>query len=131
MNHEEDIQSDFCVTKVDHKWRDGNDLFENDNKRRTKRVLLTATMRGVEKPRMFLEVYEEHNVEFEQLIGKGLSYRTLQKCKTIKANVAEFMKYQYKLNDIELNRIDYQLIKNLEIYFKSISIVVTTQRWTI
>jgi hypothetical protein len=42
----------------------------------------------VEKPRMFLEVYEEHNKEFEALVSKGLSYRTLQKYKTIKAYVA-------------------------------------------
>lgn len=74
----------------------------------------------IEKPRMFLEVYEEHNKEFEALVGKGLSYRTLQKYKTIKAYVAEFLKYQYALNDIELNRIDYQFIKNLEIYFKTV-----------
>src|SRR5688572_2905990 len=33
----------------------------------------------VEKARMFLVVYEDHNKEFERLIGKGLSYRTLQK----------------------------------------------------
>ena len=51
----------------------------------------------IEKQRMFLEIYEEHNKEFEQLIGKGLSYRTLQKYKTIKAYVAEFLKYQYAL----------------------------------
>jgi site-specific recombinase XerD len=74
----------------------------------------------VEKPRMFLEVYEEHNKEFEALVGKGLSYRTLQKYKTIKGYVAEFLKYQYALNDIELNQIDYQFIKNLEIYLKSV-----------
>jgi site-specific recombinase XerD len=74
----------------------------------------------VEKPRMFLEVYEGHNKEFEALVGKGLSYRTLQKYKTIKAYVAEFLNYQYALNDIELNQIDYQFIKNLEIYFKSV-----------
>lgn len=75
---------------------------------------------NVEKPRMFLEVYEEHNKEFNHLIGKGLSYRTLQKYKTIKAHVAEFLTYQYAVNDIELNRIDYQFIKNLEIYLKSV-----------
>ena len=74
----------------------------------------------IEKPRMFLEVYEEHNKEFEQLIGKGLSYGTLQKYKTIKAYVAEFLKYQYALSDIELNRIDYQFIKKFEIYLKSV-----------
>ena len=82
----------------------------------------------VEKPRMFLEVYEEHNKEFEALVGKGLSYRTLQKYKTIKAYVAEFLKYQYALNDVEF-RIDYQFIKDLEIYFKTIKHFAITRRW--
>lgn len=73
-----------------------------------------------EKPRTLLEVYEAHNMEFERLVGKGLSYRTLQKYKTIKAYVSEFLEYQYALNDIELHMIDYQFIKNFEIYLKTI-----------
>lgn len=74
----------------------------------------------VKKPRRFLEIYEEHNKEFEQLVGKGFSHRTLQKYKTIKGYVGEFLSYQYALNDIELNQIDYQFIRNLEIYLKSV-----------
>src|ERR1051325_3949868 len=35
----------------------------------------------VEKKRTLLEVYEDHNKEFQLLVGKGLSYRTLQKDK--------------------------------------------------
>ena len=67
---------------------------------------------------MFLEVYEHHNKEFSALVGNGLSYRTLQNYKTITAYVAEFLKYQSALDDIEINQIDYQFIKNLEIYLK-------------
>jgi hypothetical protein len=74
----------------------------------------------IEKPRTLLEVYEAHNQEFEKLVGNGLSYRTLQKYKTIKAYVSEFLNYQYALNDIELHKIDYQFIKNFEIYLKTI-----------
>jgi hypothetical protein len=44
----------------------------------------------VEKPRMFLEVYEEHNKEFEALVGKGLSYRTLPKYKPSKRTLLNF-----------------------------------------
>lgn len=73
-----------------------------------------------EKPRTLLEVYEAHNMEFERLVGKGLSYRTLQKYRTIKAYVSEFLEYQYALNDIELHKLDYQFIKNFEIYLKTI-----------
>ena len=69
---------------------------------------------------MFLDVYEDHNKEFQELVGRGLSYRTLQKYKTIKGYVAEFLKYKYAISDIEINRIDYQFIKNFEIYLKTV-----------
>jgi hypothetical protein len=46
-----------------------------------------------EKPRTLLEVYGAHNLEFEKLVGKGLSYPTLQKYKTIKAYVSEFLNF--------------------------------------
>ena len=74
----------------------------------------------IEKPRTLLEVYEAHNLEFEKLVGKGLSYRTLQKYKTIKGYISEFLSHQYSLNDIDLNKIDYQFIRNFEIYLKII-----------
>jgi len=75
---------------------------------------------NVEKPKIFLDVYEDHNKEFQELVGRGLSYRTLQKYKTIKGYVAEFLKYKYSISDIEINRIDYQIIKNFEIYLKTV-----------
>ncbi|MEI9921299.1 MAG: site-specific integrase [Bacteroidota bacterium] len=74
----------------------------------------------VEKQRTLLDVYEGHNKEFELLVGKGLSYRTLQKYKTINGYLVEFLRYQYALNDIELNRVDYQFIRDFEIYLKSV-----------
>jgi site-specific recombinase XerD len=74
----------------------------------------------VEKKRTLLEVYEDHNKEFELLVDKGLSYRTLQKYKTIKGYLVEFFRYQYALNDIELHSVDYQFIRDFEIYLKSV-----------
>ncbi len=73
-----------------------------------------------EKQRTLLDVYEGHNKEFELLVKKGLSYRTLQKYKTIKGYIIEFLRYQYALNDIELNHVDYQFIRDFEIYLKSV-----------
>lgn len=74
----------------------------------------------VEKPRMFLDVYEDHNKEFQELVGRGLSYRTLQKYKTIKGYAAEFLKYKYAKNDIEISKLDFQFIKSFEIYLKTV-----------
>lgn len=73
----------------------------------------------MEKKRTLLEVYEDHNRQFELLVWKGLSYRTLQKYKTIQGYLAEFLRHQYCLSDIELDRVDYQFIRDFEIYLKS------------
>ncbi len=74
----------------------------------------------VKRQRTLLNVYEDHNKEFELLVGRGHSYRTLQKYKTVQTYLDEFMKYQHSLNDIELNRIDYQFIRDFEIYLRSV-----------
>lgn len=74
----------------------------------------------VEKQRTLLSVYEDHNKEFELLVGRGQSYRTLQKYKTVQAYLIEFLKYKYSVEDIELNRIEYQFIRDFEIYLKSV-----------
>ncbi|HTF22027.1 MAG TPA: site-specific integrase [Chryseolinea sp.] len=74
----------------------------------------------VEKPRMFPDIYEDHNKEFQELVGRGLSYGTLQKYKTIKGYVAQFLKYKYAKTDIEITKLDYQFIKSFEIYLKTV-----------
>lgn len=53
----------------------------------------------VEKPKMFLDIYEDHNKEFQELVGRGLSYGTLQKYKTIKGYVAEFLKLRVAIEN--------------------------------
>jgi site-specific recombinase XerD len=73
----------------------------------------------IEPPKMFLAIYEEHNREFESLVGNGLSYRTLQKYKTIEGYVSEFLKEKYRLNDIPINKINYQFVKSFEIFLKT------------
>lgn len=74
----------------------------------------------IEKQRTLLDVYEGHNKEFELLVGKGSPIEHSRNTKTIKGYLVEFLRYQYALNDIELNRVDYQFIKNFEIYLKTI-----------
>ncbi len=70
-------------------------------------------------PKMFLEIYEQHNVEFRLLIGKGLAYGTLQKYLTIKKYVAEFIKLKYKRTDLDINKLDFAFISSFGIYLKS------------
>jgi len=63
--------------------------------------------------------------KFQELVGRGLSYGTLQKYKTI--YLAQFLKNKYATNDIEITKLDYQFIKS----FENSKAVVTIPRWTI
>lgn len=73
------------------------------------------------RPRMFLEVFEEHNQDFEKLVTNGQSsFRTLQKFRTVKQDVGAYLRYKYHVNDIEVDKIDYLFIKGLEIYYKTV-----------
>jgi hypothetical protein len=74
---------------------------------------IKARYRGtdIEKPKMFLEVFKKHNTKFEKLVDKALmSFRMLQKFRTVKHDVSAFLKYQYNWNDIEVNSIEIIII---------------------
>jgi site-specific recombinase XerD len=68
---------------------------------------------------MLMEVYEDHNLEFELLVGKGLSYRTLQKYRTIKKYLEHFLAWKYGRKDYELDKLDYDFIKSFEVFIKT------------
>lgn len=72
---------------------------------------------GVNKSRkLILEMFEEHNLTMERLVGKEFSFRTLQRYKTTKKHLAKYIKSNYKLDDYPLKGIDVQYINGF-IYF--------------
>ena len=55
---------------------------------------------GTNKSRkLILEMFEEHNLRMERLVGKDYSFRTLQRYKTTKKHLAKYIKASYGLMD--------------------------------
>ena len=74
---------------------------------------------GEEKPqRMLLEVFDEHNKNLEELIGKGIVKATYTKYETIRNKVHEYIKFKYKKNDLYLHSLDFGFITGFEHYLK-------------
>lgn len=73
----------------------------------------------LERPKMLMEIYEAHNIEFERLIGNGVAYATLQKYRTIEKYTAEFIKYKYRASDLDIQNLNYEFIKGFEVYLKT------------
>ncbi|MGB3143626.1 MAG: site-specific integrase [Maribacter sp.] len=72
---------------------------------------------GANKDRKFiLEMFEEHNIKMEQLVGKDFSFRTLQRYKTTKKHLSTFMKTTMSLTDYPIRKIDVKYINGF-IYF--------------
>ncbi|MBL7472230.1 site-specific integrase [Robertkochia sediminum] len=72
---------------------------------------------GLEESRHnILEVFETHNQKMEQLVGKDFSFRTLQRYKTTKSHLTEFIKAEYNLEDMSVKRVELTFI-NAFIYF--------------
>lgn len=71
------------------------------------------------KPKMLLEIWNEHNEGLKKLIGKENSYATYQKFTTARNHVASYLLNQYQLNDISIKQLNYQFIINFSLYLKS------------
>jgi site-specific recombinase XerD len=75
---------------------------------------------GVNKNRkLILEMFEEHNLRMERLVGKEFSFRTLQRYKTTKRHLAKYIKSGYNLEDYPLKRIDVKYINGFIYYLKT------------
>lgn len=68
------------------------------------------------KQKLILELFIEHNLRMERLVGKDFSYRTLQRYKTTKKHLGKFIENNYSLKDFRVNKIDIIFI-NAFIYF--------------
>ena len=70
--------------------------------------------------RKLLEVFDEHNKNVEDLLGRDFVNATLTKYKTIRTKVADFIKHKYGRQDIFLDTLDYAFITGFEHYLKTV-----------
>jgi len=74
-----------------------------------------------EKPKIILELFEEHNREVAQLLGKDYSIMTSKRYKTSLGHTRNFIRWKYKVKDLDIKKLDYELWKNSKIFgFKAI-----------
>ncbi len=67
-----------------------------------------------------LEVYQYHNDQFATLVGKEFAKGTLKKYKTAYKSIEEFIKHQYKINDLPIDQLNHQFITEYEYYLKTV-----------
>jgi len=73
-----------------------------------------------EKPKMLMDVFEEHNQQMKALIGHEFSPLTFERYTTSKKHTHGFMKWKYKVEDIDIKKLNYEFIHNYEFWLKSV-----------
>ncbi len=69
---------------------------------------------------MLLEVFKYHNDQMAALVTREYAPGTLHRYETSYRHTESFLKWKYKLNDIEINTLNYELITEYEFWLKSI-----------
>lgn len=66
-----------------------------------------------------VQIYEEHNRKCEALIGKDFAKSTVEKFNTSLLCLKEYIKYQYRKDDITLSELNNMFISDFEFYLKT------------
>lgn len=93
--------------------------FERDNLLYSAADLRDILLGKDKTKKMVLEIFQEHNDKVESLIGKDFSSGTAERYRTCKKHLTDFIKKNYKRNDIPVKDVDHKFITGLEYYLKT------------
>ena len=72
-----------------------------------------------DKSRMLVSIFENHNKEMSQLVGKEYSPSTLNRYETSLQHVVNFMQWKFGITDIDIRRIDHEFLTDFNFYMRS------------
>jgi len=75
---------------------------------------------SLEKETMLMEVFKDHNEQMKALVGQEFSPLTLERYETSFRHTQEFMRWKYKIDDIDVKKLNYEFISNYEFWLKSV-----------
>ena len=72
-----------------------------------------------EKHKMLLEIFQEHNDKVNRIVGQDFAAGTAERYRTAKMHVKNYIKKEYKANDIPVTEVDHKFISGFEYYLKT------------
>lgn len=73
----------------------------------------------LERPLSLVEIFEDHNRKFKELVGQEYAASTLQRYETTLKHVQQFLTWKYKITDINIKKIDHSFITEFEFFLRS------------
>lgn len=78
-------------------------------------------LRGeTERPRMILEIFQQHNDQVGKLVGKDFSSGTLGRFKTSLDHTRNFISWKYNKTDFDITKLNYEFISEYAFWLKSV-----------
>jgi len=72
------------------------------------------------KQRMLVQIFQDHNLEMATLVPKEYSATTLERYKTSLMHTVEFLKWKYKISDIDICSINHEFVTGYDSYLRSV-----------
>lgn len=82
-------------------------------------IIKSIYLRKGIKHKMLLEIFQNHNDKIKRLVGKEFAPGTIERYKTAKKHVADYIKLEYNTIDIPVKDVDYKFISGFEYYLKT------------
>jgi site-specific recombinase XerD len=73
-----------------------------------------------DRPRMVMEIFQDHNDRMEALLGDEYAAGTLERYKTTMKHTIEFMEWKYNISDIDIKKIDHAFLTDYEFYLRTV-----------
>lgn len=82
-------------------------------------VLKNKLLGRDQKNRMLIPIFQDHNDRIEKLVGKEFAKGTLTRYKTCLSHTKEFIRWKYKISDIDIQKIDYAFLNDFELFLRT------------
>jgi len=67
-----------------------------------------------------MEVFKKHNDQMTELVGQEYAPGTLERFQTAYRHTLTFLQWKYKVDDIDISKLDYEFISEYEFWIKSV-----------
>jgi len=96
------------------------DFLSLDNYARTSKLVIEKLLGKKEKQFTILQIFQDHNNNAKKLKNIDFAQGTIQRYETSYMHTRDFIKWQYHKDDLQLNELDQQFIKQYELYLKTV-----------
>ncbi|WP_372642243.1 site-specific integrase [Ancylomarina sp.] len=79
-----------------------------------------ASLNQENDDRSIISIFQKHNERCEKRIGIDMAEGTVERYRTCLKHTKDFLKQQYHVSDLPLNKINHQFITDFEHYFRTI-----------